>query len=65
MALIRLYQRAVSPSLGTLCRFEPSCSRYAYSAIERHGAVKGGRLALARLVRCRPFGSTGYDPVPD
>jgi putative membrane protein insertion efficiency factor len=65
MSLIRVYQHVLSPSLGNLCRFEPTCSRYAYGAIERHGALKGSWLGLKRLVRCRPFGASGYDPVPD
>ena len=62
--LIRLYQITLSPILGGACRFEPSCSAYALEAVERHGAVRGARLALARLLRCHPFGAAGYDPVP-
>ncbi len=65
MLLIRGYQKAISPGLGNLCRYEPSCSHYAYEAIERHGAIRGVALAARRLGRCRPFGSSGYDPVPD
>ncbi len=65
LALIRLYQRGVSPALGVACRFEPTCSHYAYEAIDRHGAARGTWLALRRLARCRPGGSEGYDPVPD
>lgn len=65
MLLIRGYQKAISPGLGNLCRFEPSCSHYAYEAVERHGAIRGVILAARRLGRCRPFGSSGYDPVPD
>lgn len=64
LALIRLYQIAVSPALGVACRFEPTCSRYAYEAIDRHGVFKGVWLAARRLSRCRPGGSGGYDPVP-
>jgi hypothetical protein len=63
--LIRLYQITLSPILGGACRFEPSCSAYALEAVERHGAVRGARLALARLLRCHPFGAAGYDPVPE
>jgi hypothetical protein len=48
-----------------MCRFYPSCSRYAAEAVSRHGAWKGARLAFHRLLRCRPFSSRGYDPVPD
>ncbi len=62
--LIRGYQAGISPGLGTLCRFEPSCSRYAYEAIERHGALRGSWLAARRLGRCHPGTPGGYDPVP-
>jgi putative membrane protein insertion efficiency factor len=48
-----------------VCRFEPSCSNYAYQAIERHGLLKGVFLGVKRLARCRPYGGAGYDPVPD
>ena len=61
---IAVYRRIGSPLLGGHCRFEPSCSVYAREAILRHGARRGGRLALHRLARCRPGGGAGYDPVP-
>lgn len=61
---IRFYQRWASPTLPAACRFEPSCSRYAQEAIERHGLAKGGWLALRRLGRCHPLHAVGYDPVP-
>jgi putative membrane protein insertion efficiency factor len=64
IAVIRVYQVAIGPVLGPACRFEPSCSRFAVGAIERHGLVRGGWLAAARLGRCRPGGGSGYDPVP-
>lgn len=64
MRLIRFYQRAVSPGLGPLCRYEPSCSHYMHEAVERHGLLKGAWLGLKRLSRCRPYGGRGYDPVP-
>jgi putative membrane protein insertion efficiency factor len=64
LGLIRVYQVAISPVLPKSCRFEPSCSRYAFEAIERHGAIEGSWLALKRLARCQPFGNHGYDPVP-
>lgn len=61
---IRAYQLAVAPVLGPACRFEPSCSRYAAEAVERHGALRGSWLAMRRLGRCHPFGGCGLDPVP-
>lgn len=63
-ALIAAYRLALSPVLGPACRFEPSCSRYASEAIERHGLLRGCWLAVRRIGRCRPFGGAGYDPVP-
>jgi uncharacterized protein len=65
IGLIRLYQRTVSRVLPPACRFEPTCSHYAAEAIERHGAWKGGWLAMKRLARCNPWGGSGYDPVPE
>ncbi|MFN0145207.1 MAG: membrane protein insertion efficiency factor YidD [Dehalococcoidia bacterium] len=62
---IRGYQRTLSRVLPSQCRFEPTCSRYAYGAVERFGAWRGSRLALRRLTRCHPWGGQGYDPVPD
>ena len=60
---IRLYQRAVSPALGNTCRYEPSCSRYTYTAIEVHGTLRGGWMGARRIWRCRPGVEGGYDPV--
>ncbi|MGQ9502172.1 MAG: membrane protein insertion efficiency factor YidD [Anaerolineae bacterium] len=65
LALIRLYQRFISPCLPPSCRFEPSCSQYGYQAIERYGVLRGGWLTLKRIARCHPFHPGGYDPVPD
>jgi putative membrane protein insertion efficiency factor len=65
MGIIRIYQLALSPMLGPRCRFHPSCSCYAHSAIERHGVLRGGWLGAKRLLRCHPFSEGGYDPVPD
>lgn len=62
--LIAGYQRWLSPALGAHCRFYPSCSCYAREAIARFGLLKGGRLALWRLLRCQPLSRGGYDPVP-
>jgi uncharacterized protein len=64
LALIRLYQLLLSPLLGNVCRFEPSCSRYAAACLEHHGALRGSWLALKRLARCHPFHPGGYDPPP-
>jgi len=62
---IHFYQAVFAPVMPVGCKFYPSCSRYAAEAIERHGAIRGARLALARLWRCRPFTQGGFDPVPD
>lgn len=63
--LIKFYRHQISPYKGTACcRFTPTCSQYALEAIEKYGALKGGYLAIRRLLRCRPFGGGGYDPVP-
>jgi putative membrane protein insertion efficiency factor len=64
LALIRFYQLAFAPMYAGSCRFVPSCSAYAAEAIDRHGAVRGGALAVRRLLRCHPFGRHGLDPVP-
>ncbi|MCM1348965.1 MAG: membrane protein insertion efficiency factor YidD [Firmicutes bacterium] len=61
---IRFYQMCISPMLPAVCRFTPTCSQYAIEAIERHGAVKGLWLAVRRIMRCHPWGGSGYDPVP-
>jgi uncharacterized protein len=65
IALIRAYRYVVSPWLGDHCRFYPSCSLYAQTAIARHGLFRGGWLALRRLARCHPWHSGGIDPVPE
>jgi putative membrane protein insertion efficiency factor len=66
MGLIRLYQKTLSPLLPPSCRFEPSCSHYAYTAIERFGLLVGGWMAIRRLGRCQPFYHGNlYDPVPE
>jgi putative membrane protein insertion efficiency factor len=69
LALLGLYQRWISPALHSLfpssgCKFHPTCSHYAVEAITLHGAARGGSMALRRLVRCHPFSSGGFDPVP-
>ncbi len=65
LAVLRLYQGFLSPLMPSACKFYPSCSRYAYEAIEIHGARRGSWLALRRLLRCRPFSRGGVDPVPE
>lgn len=62
--LVRFYQAALRPLLPNACRFTPSCSEYAAEAINKHGAFKGGWLAIRRISRCHPWGGSGYDPVP-
>lgn len=64
LGLLRGYRLLLSPWLGNQCRFEPTCSRYAIEAIERHGAGAGSYLAARRLLRCHPFCTGGHDPVP-
>lgn len=61
---VRAYRLVLSPYLGNGCRFQPSCSVYALDALNRHGALKGGGLAVSRICRCHPWGGHGYDPVP-
>jgi putative membrane protein insertion efficiency factor len=64
-AAVRTYQLFASPLLLPSCRFLPTCSEYAAEAIARYGALWGLTLALRRLVRCHPWGGSGYDPVPE
>jgi len=62
--VIRLYQIFLSPLFPSACRFYPTCSEYAREALLTYGVFKGCRLALRRLMKCRPFGPGGFDPVP-
>jgi hypothetical protein len=64
LLLVRAYRRLVSPALPASCRFYPSCSAYAETAVRRHGAAKGAWLTARRLARCHPFHPGGIDPVP-
>ena len=64
VAPIRFYQRFISPLTPPACRFTPTCSQYAVEALRRHGPVKGLYLAVRRILRCHPWGGSGYDPVP-
>jgi len=61
---IRGYQRFISPLTPPACRFTPTCSQYAVEALRKHGPIKGLALAIWRLLRCNPWGGSGYDPVP-
>ena len=61
---VRFYRYFLSPWVGNVCRFEPSCSRYALEALEMHGAAVGSYLAARRVLRCRPWCDGGHDPVP-
>ncbi|HEY5633348.1 MAG TPA: membrane protein insertion efficiency factor YidD [Burkholderiaceae bacterium] len=65
VAPLRAYQYAISPMLPARCRFFPSCSGYAIEALQRHGPLRGGLLAAARVCRCNPWNDGGVDPVPD
>lgn len=62
---IYFYRMAISPMLPPTCRFTPTCSSYAVQAIKRHGPFKGLYLAVKRILRCHPWGGSGYDPVPE
>jgi putative membrane protein insertion efficiency factor len=62
--IVTLYQRTFSRLLGSVCRFEPSCSRYAVACLENHGALRGSLLSIVRLCKCHPFHPGGYDPPP-
>lgn len=64
IVLIRFYQRFISPLFPSTCRYQPSCSHYSIMALRAHGLIKGGWLAIKRILRCNPWGGSGYDPVP-
>jgi putative membrane protein insertion efficiency factor len=65
LALIRFYRKGISPFLPASCRYTPTCSGYALEAVTRYGVLKGGWLTGRRLLRCHPWGGSGYDPVPE
>ena len=62
--LVRFYQVCISPLKPPCCRFTPTCSAYAIEALRKHGPIKGLLLAIWRILRCNPWGGSGYDPVP-
>lgn len=62
--LVRFYQLAISPWLGSNCRYSPTCSHYMIEALRTHGLIKGLYLGIKRILRCHPWGGSGYDPVP-
>ena len=64
LLLVQIYRYAISPWLGANCRFQPSCSEYALTALRQYGAFRGSALAVKRIARCHPWGGSGYDPVP-
>ena len=64
LTLIAFYRSFISPLTPPACRFTPTCSQYAQEAIRKYGPFRGGWLALKRILRCHPFGGSGYDPVP-
>lgn len=64
VALIKIYQLAISPFLGKNCRYDPTCSHYTLEALKVHGLIKGSWLAMKRIASCHPWGGEGYDPVP-
>ena len=64
LAIIWVYQNAISPFTPKTCRYEPSCSSYTKQALQKHGAIKGSWLGIKRIFSCHPWGGSGYDPVP-
>ena len=64
IAMVRVYQYGISPFVPAACRYSPTCSDYSVQAINKHGALKGGYLAIKRISSCHPWGGNGYDPVP-
>jgi len=65
LVLIKFYQYAISPHFPRVCRFYPTCSAYAYEAVSKYGFFRGAFMAIRRIMRCHPFHSWGYDPVPN
>ena len=65
VAMVRFYQQFISPLSPPSCRYTPTCSQYTIEALQKHGLLKGGWLALKRIGSCNPWGGSGYDPVPE
>lgn len=65
IGLLKAYRALISPLYGQVCRYHPSCSAYALGAVQQHGSVRGGWLAVRRVGRCHPWAAGGYDPVPE
>ena len=65
LAAIRFYQRHISPGISPACRFQPTCSHYAYDAVDTYGAARGTVMAAWRILRCNPLNDGGFDPVPE
>ena len=63
--LVRVYQTVISPFTPATCRYQPTCSHYTVEALQKHGLLRGGKLALKRIFSCHPWGGSGYDPVPE
>jgi len=63
--LVRVYQTVISPFTPATCRYQPTCSHYTVEALQKHGLLSGGKLALKRIFSCHPWGGSGYDPVPE
>jgi len=63
--LVKVYQVIISPLTPSSCRFQPTCSHYTVEALQKHGLLRGGMLAIKRIFSCHPWGKSGYDPVPE
>ncbi len=62
--IVKVYQILISPLIPATCRYQPTCSHYTVEALQKHGLLRGGKLAIKRIFSCHPWGKSGYDPVP-